>query len=67
MKITNCPDQDYNTRMIAITIKHKIEKNEEKQPDIQNSYNKGYMEGYHDALVEILDFLNIRHDQKYYN
>lgn len=34
---------------------------------IYNGYDEGHRDGYHDALVDLLDELNIKHNHEFYN
>ena len=48
-------------------IKNLIEGNKENFAMSENRYDSGYAEGYHDALVDLLNQLGIEHDYEYYN
>ena len=48
-------------------IKTLIEDNKENFNIPQDEYGTGYREGYHDALVDLLNKLKIKHDYEYYN
>lgn len=41
--------------------------NDNKKNVIINEYDKGYLHGCHDALVGVLNRLNIEHKEEYYN
>ena len=49
----------------AQIIKDLIADNEENI--INNPYDDGYYEGYHDALVDLMNKLGIEHDEEIYN
>ena len=53
--------------MIEQMIKDLIENNKENFNFSQDEYETGYIEGYHDALVDLLNQLHIEHDYEYYN
>lgn len=48
-------------------IKNLIEGNKDNFAMAENRYDNGYAEGYHDALVDLLNQLGIEHDYEYYN
>lgn len=54
--------------MTEQTIKNLIADNEENniEPIVSDEYGKGY-EGYHDALVDLMNKLGIKHNEKIYN
>lgn len=42
----------------------------DNETNIENSdggYDQGYAEGYHDALVDVMNQLEIKHDEEYFN
>ena len=41
-----------------------LEDNDEH--DWDTGYQKNYAEGYHDAMLVILDHLEVKHDEEYY-
>ena len=49
----------------AQIIKDLIADNEENT--INDSYDNGYYEGYHDALVDLMNKLGIEHNEEIYN
>ena len=51
---------------IAQEIKNRVDANEYNKERADTKYGYGYTDGYHDALIEILDFLGVEHDQEYY-
>lgn len=64
--------------MIEQIIKDQIENNKENfsdkvletektLPDSVRNYNVGYREGYHDALVDLLNTLKIDHEYEIHN
>lgn len=55
--------------MVEQTIKDLIDDNEgNNNPAIINApYGKGYYEGYHDALVDLMNKLKIPHNEDIYN
>lgn len=67
MKIKNIVITPIYIDKIAQEIKKRVEENEENRETIATSYEEGYMEGYHDAMIELLDWLGVKHDQKFYN
>lgn len=50
-------------------IKDLITDNEDNniEPTIYDPYGKGYYEGYHDALVDLMNKLGIKHNEEIYN
>ena len=50
-------------------IKDLIADNEENniEPIVSDPYGKGYYEGYHDALVDLMNKLHIPHNEEFYN
>lgn len=48
-------------------INDLIENNKENFAIPHDEYGTGYIEGYHDALVDLLNQLGIEHDYEYYN
>ena len=67
MEIKNTVVTSIHIDTIAQEIKKRVEENEENRETISTSYDEGYMEGYHDAMIEILNYLGVEHDQEYYN
>ena len=55
--------------MIEQIIKNLIADNEENNivSIVSDGYGKGYYEGYHDALVDLMNKLNIKHNEVFYN
>ena len=47
-------------------IYSRIQDNEDNGPSLVD-WDNGYMCGYHDAMVEVLDHLGVEHDKEYYN
>ena len=45
----------------------RITDNQENIDHNEGGYHKGYAEGYHDAFVELLNYLGIEHSEDYYN
>ena len=37
------------------------------EPIVNDEYGKGYYEGYHDALVDLMNKLRIKHNEEIYN
>lgn len=58
-----------NKYMIEQIIKDLIADNEENniEPIVSDEYGKGYYEGYHDALVDLMNKLRIKHNEEIYN
>ena len=54
---------DEKTKLSKILLE-KIKENKENNPTTE--YQTGYVEGYHDALVEILNKYNIKHKEIFY-
>ena len=56
---------------VEIEIKRLIKLNEDNKPflgsTIHDQYNAGYFDGYHDALVDLMEHLNIKHEEEFYN
>lgn len=52
---------------IAQEIKNRVDANEENRETISDKYGEGYMEGYHDAMIELLNWMGVEHDQEFYN
>lgn len=50
-------------------IKDLLTDNEGNNVEVITSdpYGKGYFEGYHDALVDLMNKLGIKHNEKIYN
>lgn len=48
-------------------IKDLIMDNEDNKPFLEDEYGTGYYEGYHDALVDLMNKLNIKHNEVFYN
>lgn len=49
-------------------IKDLIDSNEENKEICDgDSYSNGYYEGYHDALVDLMNKLEIQHNEEFYN
>ena len=54
--------------MIEEIIKDLIMNNEDNKPFvIDEGYGMCYYEGYHDALVDLMNKLNIKHNEVFYN
>ena len=54
--------------MVEQTLKDLITSNENNKPFvIDEGYDTGHYEGYHDALVDVMNKLNISHNEHYYN
>ena len=57
--------------MYKQTIKSDIDNlmydNEENLHHILNEYDRGYVDGYHDALVDLMNQLGIEHDEEIWN
>ncbi|ADL36071.1 hypothetical protein bpr_II132 (plasmid) [Butyrivibrio proteoclasticus B316] len=55
--------------MTEWTVKNLIADNEENNIEsiTSDAYGKGYYEGYHDALVDLMDKLGIKHNEEIYN
>lgn len=49
------------------TVDNLINGNKDNFAMSENRYDRGYAEGYHDALVDLLNQLGIEHDYEYYN
>lgn len=45
-------------------ILNRLNDNDEYNWDTE--YEKSYAEGYHDAMLYILDYLNVEHNKEYY-
>ena len=54
-----------NKNQIAESIFQRLKENKENTPS--NSYDSGYIDGMHDALVDVLNILHIEHNEEYYN
>ena len=67
MKIKNIIIAPIYIDQIAQEIKSRVEQNEYTRKTAVDGYGKAYTEGYHDAMIEILDYLGVEHDQEYYN
>ena len=52
---------------IAQEIKKRVDANEENRETISDKYGEGYMEGYHDTMIELLNWMGVEHDQDFYN
>lgn len=50
---------------IAESIFQRLKENKENVPS--DSYTSGYLDGIHDALVDVLNILHIEHHEEYYN
>lgn len=48
-------------------IKDLIADNEENLQIVKNDYDFGYYEGYHDALVDLMNKFGIQHKEEIYN
>lgn len=53
--------------MIKDIIMDLIEDNKENGHYILNDYDDGYVDGYHDALVDLMDRLHIEHNEEIIN
>jgi len=53
--------------MIEQIIKDLIADNKENCHYILNKYDNGYVDGYHDALVDLMNQLGIEHDEEIWN
>lgn len=53
--------------MLRDIILDLIAKNKENAPYIRNEYDQGYVEGYHDALVDLMNELHIEHNEEIIN
>ena len=65
MNITKIPEDKIDIKKFIIEFKDSLEENEENI--IEDEYDHGYAEGYHDAIVEVFNFLNVEHDEDFYN
>lgn len=65
MKITSIPDKPISLQDFVSEFKDRVEENEENV--ITNQFDKGYKNGYHDALIEVFNFFDIKHDEDFYN
>ena len=65
MKITHIPENKIDVKKFIVEFKDRLEENE--QNTIENEYDEGYMEGYHDAIIEVFNFLEIKHDEDFFN
>ena len=65
-KIVLQEDLDMENKIEEI-IKRLMESNEENFEYIENGYERGYAEGVHDGLLDVLNALRIKTDEKYYN
>ena len=52
---------------IEIMIKDLIENNKENHRFCLNPYDEGYCDGYHDALVDLMNQLGISHNEEIIN
>jgi len=50
-----------------IMIKDLIENNKENHRFCLNPYDEGYCDGYHDALVDLMNQLGISHNEEIIN
>lgn len=59
-----------NLKTDAITLEATVKKLlEDNKPNLgdQDSYGRGYAEGYHDALIDVLSQHGIKTDEPYFN
>lgn len=63
--------EDLEKQNYVITSKDNIVKlltaNEGNKEYLEAGYDTGYYEGYHDALVDVMNKLNIPHSEEFYN
>lgn len=58
--------EDTNVKLTDI-INDLIESNEKNYSDGNGVYQHGYLNGYHDALVDLLSQMRIKNYHTYYN
>ena len=55
-------------RDIEKELKRMIADNRKNVKEAKGSgYDGGYAEGFHDAIVELLNFLHIQHDEEFFD
>lgn len=65
MKITSIPDKTLSVHDFISVFKDRLEENEDNM--ITDQFDEGYQSGYHDAIIEMMDFFGVEHDQNYYS
>lgn len=55
------------TAKLIDVVDYLIDSNEKDFNEHQGIYTNGYQNGYHDALVEVLNQMHIKNDYQYYD
>lgn len=55
------------TAKLVVIINNLIEDNDKNISDGNGVYEAGYLNGYHDALVDVLNQMRIKNDYEYYD
>ena len=55
------------TAKLVVVINNLIKDNEKNYSDDNGTYGAGYLNGYHDALVDVLNQMRIKNDYEYYD
>lgn len=58
---------DNTTVKLTDVINDLIESNEKNYSEGNGVYQGGHLDGYHDALVDVLNQMRIEHNYTYYN
>ena len=59
---------DMIDRSTEVAIKRLLNDNERNKDNVvENTYGEGYYEGYHDALVDLMNKVGIKHNEEIYN
>lgn len=52
---------------IGQIVQQLLANNEQNIEMFAGGYDSGYAEGYHDALVDVMNRMGIQHSEEYYN